>query len=191
MPRLHAPISLTSALDATERAPIFVTDSATSRSVDTTTTGRPVGSTLTSWRIAVGVHKHPVFNCVRITCGWQGWFDAFPQIGPGRKHKRAISLEAWQQQIVDNHPWAFLRGLLHSDGCRSINRFKTRLPSGRVAEYSYPRYFFTNHSADIRRIFCAHCELLGVRWTQSNARNISVSHRDSVALLDTFIGPKS
>ncbi len=72
-----------------------------------------------------------------------------------------------------------------------MNRFKTKLPSGRVAEYAYPRYFFTNYSEDIRRIFCEHCELIGVRWTQSNPRNISVSHRDSVAILDSFIGPKS
>jgi hypothetical protein len=40
-------------------------------------------------------------------------------------------------------------------------------------------------------IFCEHCELLGIRWTQSNPRNISVSHRKSVALLDEFIGPKA
>ena len=39
----------------------------------------------------------------------------------------------WQQAIVDEYPWTFLRGLLHSDGCRTINRFKTKLPSGRVA----------------------------------------------------------
>jgi hypothetical protein len=30
-----------------------------------------------------------------------------------------------------------------------------------------------------------------VRWTQSNHRNISVAHRPSVRLLDTFIGPKT
>jgi hypothetical protein len=30
-----------------------------------------------------------------------------------------------------------------------------------------------------------------VRWTQSNHRNISVSHRRSVAILDGFIGPKA
>ena len=72
-----------------------------------------------------------------------------------------------------------------------MNRFAVNLPSGRVGRYAYPRYFFTNYSADIRRIFCEHCELLGIRWTQSNARNISVSHRDSVALLDEFVGPKS
>jgi hypothetical protein len=32
--------------------------------------------------------------------------------------------------------------------------------------------------------------LLGIRWTRSNQRNISVSHRHSVALLDSFIGEK-
>jgi hypothetical protein len=30
-----------------------------------------------------------------------------------------------------------------------------------------------------------------VHWTRMNARNISVARRDDVALLDTFIGPKS
>ena len=87
-------------------------------------------------------------------------------------------------------PASVLRGLLFSDGCRTINRFKTLLPSGRVAEYAYPRYFFSNQSADIRALFCEYCEKLGIRWTQSNPRNISVSHRKSVALLDSFVGPK-
>jgi hypothetical protein len=41
----------------------------------------------------------------------------------------------------------FLRGLLHSDGCRTVNRFKTTLPSGRVAEYSYPRWFLESVGA--------------------------------------------
>ena len=115
---------------------------------------------------------------------------AFPQHGPGRKHLRSISLEPWQQEITTVFPRELLRGLIHSDGCRTMNRFKTKLPSGRVAPYEYPRYFFSNLSEDIRRIFCEHCELLGIRWTQSNPRNISVSHRDSVALMDEFIGPK-
>jgi hypothetical protein len=119
------------------------------------------------------------------------WPVAFPQHGPGRKHERRIELVDWQREITHEHPKPLLRGLIHSDGSRCINRFKTKLPSGRVAEYAYPRYFFTNMSADIRGIFCEHCELLGVRWTQSNYKNISVSHRDSVAILDSFIGPKS
>ncbi|HET6831257.1 MAG TPA: hypothetical protein VFH44_07905 [Solirubrobacterales bacterium] len=71
-----------------------------------------------------------------------------------------------------------------------MNRFRTKLPSGRVAEYEYPRYFFSNRSADIKQIFCEHCDLLGIRWTQSNPRYVSVSHRDSVAALDEFVGPK-
>ncbi|MDA0137246.1 hypothetical protein [Solirubrobacter deserti] len=137
------------------------------------------------------VNPHPTQNSVRIASCWTRWPDAFPQHGVGRKHERPIVLEDWQQAIVDEHSWAFLRGLIHSDGCRTTNTFKTKLPSGRVAEYSYTRYFFSNISADIRGLFCATCEQLGLRWTKSNARNISISHRRSVALLDEHVGPKA
>ena len=110
--------------------------------------------------------------------------NAFPQHGKGKKHERAIVLEPWQREIVSRHPDEFVRGLIHSDGCRTTNRFKTTLPSGRVAEYAYPRYFFSNLSGDIRGLFCAACDALGVRWTLSNPRNVSIAHRKSVALLD-------
>jgi hypothetical protein len=120
-----------------------------------------------------------------------GWPEAFPQHGPGRKHERKIELTDWQREVVDRFPEEFLRGLVHSNGCRTINRFKTKLPSGRVAEYEYPRWFFSNRSADIRGLFCEYCERLGIGWTQSNPRNISVSHRRSVALLDSFVSAKS
>jgi len=145
----------------------------------------------TSLRRHVGIRPHREFRCVRIECCWQGWFEALPQHGRGRKHERPIVLEPWQEQIVEAHPWQFLRGLLHSDGCRTVNRFKTKLPSGRVKEYEYPRWFFSNLSPDIRFLFALTCEQLGLRWTQSNHRNISISHRDSVALLDEHIGPKA
>lgn len=112
------------------------------------------------------------------------WLNAFPQHGKGKKHERAIVLEPWQREIVSRHPDEFVRGLIHSDGCRTTNRFKTTLPSGRVAEYAYPRYFFSNLSGDIRGLFCAACDALGVRWTLSNPRNVSIAHRKSVALLD-------
>jgi transcriptional regulator with XRE-family HTH domain len=62
---------------------------------------------------------------------------AFPQHGPGRKHLRAIELTDWQLELTRAHPGALIRGLIHSDGCRSINAFRTKLPSGRVAEYSH------------------------------------------------------
>jgi hypothetical protein len=116
---------------------------------------------------------------------------AFPQHGPGRKHQRKIGLADWQLELTHAHPGALVRGLIHSDGCRCVNSFKTKLPSGRIAEYSYVRYFFTNNSADIRGIFIEHCELLGVKVTQSNYRNLSVSHRKSVATLEGLVGPKT
>ena len=98
---------------------------------------------------------------------------------------------------ADTYSYAYLLGmylgdghLAGDDGCRTVNRFKTTLPSGRLAEYACPRYFFSNLSADIRGLFCSACDRLGLRWTQSNARNISISHRASVALLDEYVGPK-
>jgi hypothetical protein len=99
-------------------------------------------------------------------------------------------LADWQLELTHAHPGSLIRGLIHSDGCRVINRFKTKLPSGRVADYSYVRYFFSNLSRDIRDIFTEHCELLGIRVTQSNHRNLTVSHRHSVAILEEIVGPK-
>lgn len=128
---------------------------------------------------------------VVLQVSWPGLLHAFPQHGPGKKHDRPIVLTDWQRELTTAHPGALVRGLIHSDGCRTVNRFKTTLPSGRVAEYAYPRYFFSNLSADIRAIFCEHCELLGIRWTQANHRNISVAHRHSVAILEALVGPKT
>jgi hypothetical protein len=59
-----------------------------------------------------------------------------------------------------------------------------------VVRYEYPRYFFTNHSADIRDLFAWGCSLIGVECRQNNAWNISVAKRASVEILDSFIGPK-
>ncbi len=137
------------------------------------------------------VRQHPKKGCVVLSASSSIWPVAFPQHGPGRKHTRSIELAAWQRQLTARHPEELLRGLIHSDGCRCINRFTVRLPRGGARQYEYPRYFFTNLSSDIRDIFASHCDLLGVRWTQSNFKSISVSDRASVALLDSFIGPKA
>jgi hypothetical protein len=110
----------------------------------------------------------------------------FPQHGPGPKHLRRIELVEWQTQLVDEQTKLFLRGLIHSDGCRFINRVRV---NGKT--YEYPRYNFTNASGDIRTLFTDACNRLGIEWRQMNARNISVARRESVALLDTFVGPKS
>jgi len=112
-------------------------------------------------------------------------------VGDGRNRERTTMLERWQQEIVDREPHAFLRGLVESGGCRVVNRFKTKLPSGRVADYAYSRYFFTDASPEVRGLFGATCERIGVHWTQGNRRTISVADRASVAVLDAFIGPQA
>jgi hypothetical protein len=136
------------------------------------------------------LRTHAAERCVRVASMANAWPELLPQHGSGRKHERPIVLAPWQREIVERETWQFVRGLIHSDGCRSVNRFKARLRSGRVAEYAYPRYFFSNLSSDIRGLFCEACDRLGLRWTQSSPRNISISHRASVALLDEFVGPK-
>jgi hypothetical protein len=128
--------------------------------------------TLTALESRVTVRRHRTTRVFVVACSSQRWPEFIPQHGPGRKHKRPIRLESWQRAILDRHPEPFLRGLIHSDGCRTINRFRTKLPSGRVAEYAYPRYFFSNLSADIRGLFCEYCDKLDIRWTQSNPEHL-------------------
>lgn len=113
------------------------------------------------------------------------WPCLLPQHGAGMKHTRRIELADWQREILDRHPWAFLRGLIHSDGCRFMN---PAVHSHRT--YWYPRYQFSNRSADIRALFCEYCEKVGVEWRQANRWNISVARRASVELMDRHIGPK-
>lgn len=124
-------------------------------------------------------------GCARINAYSRSWPCLFPQHGPGPKHLRPIELTPWQQAITARHPEPFLRGLIHSDGCRSVNEVRTR---GRT--YRYPRYSFSNRSDDIRRIFCDHLDLLGIPWRRMNRWNISVARREGVARLDEFVGPK-
>jgi hypothetical protein len=104
-----------------------------------------------------------------------------PPAWTGQKHQRRIELVPWQQELVDLDPRPLLRGLLHSDGCRVLNW---------VNGTPYPRYHFSNVSADIRGIFGRACDQLGIEWRPNNRWSLSVARRDSVALLDTFVGPK-
>lgn len=126
-------------------------------------------------------------GCVEITSYSQHWPCFFPQHAAGPKHRRRIILQPWQSwSAVERHPRLLLRGLIHSDGCRFTNR--VRRPSG---IYEYPRYMFSNRSADIREIFMLACERVGIQCKPSNAWTIAVSRSDAVALMDSFIGPKT
>ncbi|MEV5428793.1 transcriptional regulator [Streptomyces sp. NPDC052701] len=132
-------------------------------------------------------------GCVAVSSTSKHWPCLFPQHGPGKKHERRIALEPWQQDIVDAHPWEFVRGLIHSDGCR-ITNWTTRVVAGERKRYEYPRYFFTNKSDDIRKLFTDTLDKVGVEWTTlargSDPFNISIARKASVALMDAHVGPK-
>ncbi|MFV8188687.1 MULTISPECIES: helix-turn-helix domain-containing protein [unclassified Streptomyces] len=144
-------------------------------------------------RPAVGVYLVQKQGCTSVTSYSRHWPALFPQHGPGRKHDRRIALEPWQQEIVDAHPWEFIRGLIHSDGCR-ITNWTTRLVAGERKRYEYPRYFFTNVSDDIRQLYTDTLDKLGIDWTRCTRNgvpyNISVAKKGCVALLDLHVGPK-
>lgn len=81
-------------------------------------------------------------------------------------------------------PECLLRGLIHSDGWRGLNRVKVK---GRW--YAYPRYQFSNRSDDIRT-FTDTCDLLGVLWRPWGRYHVSVARRVTVAHPASFTGPK-
>ena len=114
-----------------------------------------------------------------VTCYSSDWPAIFPQHGPGRKHRRPIVLEPWQQEIADRFPENVLRGLIESDGCRH-----RRIVRGK----NYPAYSFSNRSEDILGIFGRVCDVMGVRWRRANRVNISIARRPDVARLDALFG---
>ncbi|MEU9716140.1 transcriptional regulator [Streptomyces sp. NPDC047976] len=124
-------------------------------------------------------------GCVNVTSYGRHWTCLFPQHAPGKKHERRIALEPWQQEIVDAHPWEFIRGLIHSDGCRTTN---WTVRNGK--RYEYPRYFFTNKSDDISALLTDTLDRVGVQWKQANKHNVSIARKESVALMDAHVGPK-
>ena len=135
---------------------------------------------------ASSVHISPRYreqNCAEIASYSKSWPCVFPQTGPGRKHERKIELTAWQWGIVWQQPGMLIRGLIHSDGCRVMNKVIQR-------KYAYPRYFFSNESQDIQQIFRDACDLIGVEYRNNRRNSISVAKRASVARLDEIVGPK-
>jgi hypothetical protein len=129
----------------------------------------------------VNVQRLPS-RAVEISCYSKLWPLVFPQHGPGKKHERTIELAPWQAEIVERFPREFLRGLIHSDGCRVLNRVNGK---------GYPRYFFTQVSTDVRALFCEVCDWLEIAYSQSNWKTVSIARAGSVAILDTFVGPKA
>jgi hypothetical protein len=136
--------------------------------------------------LASSVQRTRKQGCVGVQSYGKHWPCLLPQHGPGKKHERPIVLAGWQRTIVEVHPGDFLRGLFHSDGCRIANRVVVR-----GKEYVYPRYLFTNESADIMGLCQWALDLLGIAWRMNRRNSLSVARRDAVAALDRHVGPKS
>ena len=92
----------------------------------------------------------------------------FPRHGRGPKHLRPIVLTPWQAEIaLSREPRAFLRGLVHSDGCRLMNCAIKKKERQAVKVYRYPRYQFSNRSPQIRDLSRRRAPLLG--WSAREA----------------------
>ena len=125
-------------------------------------------------------------RCVEVSMYSKHWLCLIPQHGTGPKHRREIALAGWQQQIVGQNREPFLRGLIHSDGCRTI---ACERQAGRVRYAA--RYSFSNRSEDIKSLFCESCDALGIHWTRPNEKEIAIYRLASVARMDEFVGPKA
>jgi hypothetical protein len=140
--------------------------------------------------LAAKVQRIPKRGCVSVESSGVHWPCLLPQHGPGKKHERPIVLADWQRALVAARPGDFARGLFHSDGCR-VHNWARRPVAGQPKRYDYPRWQFTNVSAEIRGWCCDALDLVGVPWRQSNAKTISVSTRAGVARLDELLGLKA
>lgn len=122
----------------------------------------------------------PELTTVIVSAYSKTWPCWFPQHGPGKKHERRIELVDWQRRAVGANPGGFLRGLIHSDGCRFINT---------GTNWSNPRYSFSNQSEDIKKLFVDACELLQLHTTRA-PNTVYVSRKRDVKALDVHVGPK-
>ncbi len=120
-------------------------------------------------------------GCVEVFLYSKHWPCLFPQHGPGRKHLRPIRLEPWQQLLIDQATEEFVLGLIHSDGCRVVADDRGVMSI---------RYHFSNMSEDIHGLFTAALDALGIPWTRSSKKIVSIYTKAATARLDEFVGPK-
>lgn len=121
-------------------------------------------------------------GCVDVSHHSKHWPCLFPQHGPGKKHTRRIALEPWQQALVDQATEEFVLGLIHSDGCRVVANDRGVMSI---------RYHFSNMSEDIHGLFTAALDKLGIPWTRSSKKIVSIYRKAATARLDEFVGPKN
>jgi hypothetical protein len=120
-------------------------------------------------------------TCAQVSMYSKHWPCLIPQHGAGRKHTRRIALEPWQEVLVKGATEDFIRGLIHSDGCRVVANDRG---------VRSVRYHFTNRSEDIIGLFTAALDDLGIPWTRSSKKIVSIYRKAATARLDEFVGPK-
>ena len=125
---------------------------------------------------------HRSDRCVEVYLDSKHWPCLFPQHGPDKKHLRAIKLEPWQEVLVKEATEQFVRGLIDSDGCRVVANDRG---------VKSVRYHFSNRSDDIRGLYCAALDELGIPWTRPRWFDVAVYRKAAVARLDEFVGPKA
>jgi hypothetical protein len=125
---------------------------------------------------------HRSDGCVEVYLLSKHWPCLFPQHGPGKKHLRPIRLEPWQEVLVKEATDEFVRGLIDSDGCRVVANDRG---------VNSVRYHFSNRSDDIRALFCAALDHLGIPWTCPSKYQVAIYRKAATARLDEFIGPKA
>jgi hypothetical protein len=83
-------------------------------------------------------------GCSEVSLYSKHWPCLRPQHRPGKKHTRPIRLEPWQEVFVKEATEEFIRGLIHSDGCRVVANDRG---------VKSVRYHFSNPSEDIIGLF--------------------------------------
>lgn len=129
-------------------------------------------------------------SCDHVTIYSKKLKDMFPQHALGKKHDREIKLTDWQQSIVNSYSREFIRGLIHSDGCRFF-----------VTKANQYWYQFTNVSLDILYIYKETLDKLNVSHRTTKRKitgkmkhhsyNVITTRKNDVQILDSFIGPKT
>ncbi len=99
---------------------------------------------------------------------------------------------------VASEPYVYLLGMYLGDGYiarsrRGVWRLRIIMDarySQIIEECGPPRYVFSNRSEDIKALLCEALDMLGIPWTRSSEKHISIYRRAAVLRVDRFVGPK-
>jgi hypothetical protein len=136
---------------------------------------------------SVTTKPHNMYDtCTIVQCSSMKHPKLFPQHGKGKKHERDIILKEWQQDLINEYPKLFIRGLMWSDGCRYKNGNRLH-------------YNFTNCSKDIINYVSHYLTILGVDHSVGKKKTYGDNTADAwiiqsrvrgTQILEEFVGSK-